>query len=442
MKKKLYATTSGILLGGIFLFGLSGCSTMSQLTSWLPFSGGGSGYFQQRHSGQVESYYRAACLYQERNQHRRAIDEFQKVLREEPGYAKAYNGMGVSYDQLREFRKAVGCYRAALNIDRNLDYVYNNLGYSLLMQGQVEGAITSFRNAIALNDGIDCYHNNLGLAYSQKGEIELAQTEFKRGHGNLPTIAEPPQRVVSVNIEEPPVQNISNPAAVDASPSQELLSVAENVATEIELTPHPEEGNDMANTISVTTEMQREVPAVVVEEPLLARPPVVEDKSVVVQVKKVAMVAVQPENVPVTSTVTAPEESDVPLTVVDNVNRVSPPPTKPEPAARTLKIEVANGNGGYRTAKRWGNYLLKKGQDVSRISNADHFHYKKTIVYYREGYLQEAYQIAKQLPLYQDMKMVNNLGSEQIQIRVVIGEDMVRFGGKSLEDVLIARAKI
>ena len=128
MKKKMYATTSGLLLGGLFLFNLSGCTSMPQLTSWLPFVGGQSGYFQVRHSGQIKSYYRAACLYQEKNQHRRAIDEFKKILHEDPAYAKAYNGMGVSYDQLRDFPKAIGCYKAALRIDHNLDYVYNNLG--------------------------------------------------------------------------------------------------------------------------------------------------------------------------------------------------------------------------------------------------------------------------------------------------------------------------
>ena len=78
--------------------------------------------------GNPDSHYLLACYYQERGRQKEAIEELAKVLSIDPGYVKAYNGMGVSYDLLRDFRKAIESYEKALQLNADLDYVQNNLG--------------------------------------------------------------------------------------------------------------------------------------------------------------------------------------------------------------------------------------------------------------------------------------------------------------------------
>ena len=131
--------------------------------------------------GNPDSHYLLACYYQERGNHKEAIEEFGKVLLIDPAYVKAYNGIGVSYDLLGKYAKAIDFYQQALRLYPNLDYVHNNLGYSYLLQGNLDEAITTLRRAVALNGQDKRYHNNLGLAYAEKGEFDLALSEFKIG---------------------------------------------------------------------------------------------------------------------------------------------------------------------------------------------------------------------------------------------------------------------
>ena len=515
MKKKMYATTSGLLLGGIFIFSLSGCTSMTQLTSWIPFMGSETGYFQKRHSGQVESYYRAACSYQNKNQHRRAIEEFEMVLGEDHAHAKAFNGMGVSYDQLREFKKAAGCYEAALRIDPGLDYVYNNLGYSLLMQGHVDGAIAAFRNAIALNNGNGRYHNNLGIAYSQKGEIQLAQAEFKQGRSGEEIVSEQLVEVAKDKSDDTWVRPAASvPRITTATVQKEVRPVEQkdlltSVAALLKEQSVKQQPSQPVDTPVVFTEEKVAVKAKSNDPPLVAALPreqsvkqqpsqsvdipvvLAEDKVVVKaksndpspvdnllianevkasdvtptqQTRSVAKAVAAP-HVPAEKVTPLPrrepEAQNLPqpmpeplvasksmvVPVERNINPAQPgpdiamsaPTITPESAEKVIAIEVANGNGGYHTAKNWGAYLLEKGQRVSRVSNADNFHYQRTVVYYRDGYLQEAYQLAKQIPLYQNMKMVNEFENPQINIKVVIGEDMVRWDNILVKNVLLAK---
>ena len=90
-------------------------------------------------------------------------------------------------------------------------------------------------------------------------------------------------------------------------------------------------------------------------------------------------------------------------------------------------IEISNGNGVKRMAKRTGNYLRKKGFPKVRLTNADHFNHAKTTIYYCSGYLHKAYRVAQQIPGYQNMKKIEKFNRPDTKIRVLIGKDMVVF---------------
>jgi hypothetical protein len=83
-------------------------------------------------------------------------------------------------------------------------------------------------------------------------------------------------------------------------------------------------------------------------------------------------------------------------------------------------------------AARVGRYLSVKDLHVVRLSNADHFGHEQTMVYYCPEYLQQAYQVAQEIPGWQDMQEVEELDREEVKIKVRIGRDIVRHDGNQL----------
>jgi len=90
------------------------------------------------------------------------------------------------------------------------------------------------------------------------------------------------------------------------------------------------------------------------------------------------------------------------------------------------EIEVSNGNGVNRMARRVGNDLIDKGLNVTRLTNADHFGYEKTKIYYLGPYLRDAYTVAKQIPGWQNMEKDDKISRQDTKIRVLIGKDILR----------------
>jgi len=91
------------------------------------------------------------------------------------------------------------------------------------------------------------------------------------------------------------------------------------------------------------------------------------------------------------------------------------------------RIEISNGNGVDRMAKRVGNYLESKGAKVTRLTNADHFNFAETKIYYQDVYLQEAYKVAKEIPGLQNMEKKDDLSLHNVHVKVLIGKDLVPY---------------
>lgn len=92
---------------------------------------------------------------------------------------------------------------------------------------------------------------------------------------------------------------------------------------------------------------------------------------------------------------------------------------------RPAGIDVANGNGVEGMARRTAGYLKRNGLDVRRISNASHFNMPKTQIYYKDGYLQEAYLLSSFIPGRQDFIKVDALSSIRLHVKLVLGRDMI-----------------
>jgi hypothetical protein len=76
-------------------------------------------------------------------------------------------------------------------------------------------------------------------------------------------------------------------------------------------------------------------------------------------------------------------------------------------------------------ARRVGNYLKDKGVLLMYLSNALHFKYADSKIYYTSGYLNEAYQLAKKLPGLQTIEKVQSIKGGNAEISILIGRDLV-----------------
>jgi hypothetical protein len=120
-------------------------------------------------------------------------------------------------------------------------------------------------------------------------------------------------------------------------------------------------------------------------------------------------------SLPATDTI---EKEDTEIAVKDN--------TVPEKYTSNTDVEISNGNGINRMARRVGEFLRKKGINVTWLTNADNFNYQETNIFYRDGYLDSAMYIEKMLPGTQDyQKSIISNRPDNINVKVIIGRDLI-----------------
>jgi tetratricopeptide (TPR) repeat protein len=436
--------------------------------------------------GNPDSYYLLACYYQGRGRHIEAIEEFKKVVLIDPNYVKAYNGMGVSYDLTGDFPRAVECYQKALELNPNSGYVQNNLGYSYLLQGKPDEAIAAFTKAIALNDQERRFHNNLGLAYAMKDQFDLAMAEFKlagdegKAHFNIA------QLYYKKGLYREAKSNYAKALTLDPSytRAQTGLEAAEAMAR---ISPQPVVVAEAKKEVLIAPEqpslLSKEEPEVLTPpslvsltpEPLKSQEPASENREVVYDLQVASTRSPQNANLvakslqrsgykasvrnwkdeegeewnriiigsftnkeealtfkqkiekeydykPVivqsTTVKTGPEKLDIQEQGADREQLSS---------LKEIKVEISNGNGVRRMARRVGNYLKQNGVRVVRLTNANNFRYRNTKIYYLEGYSEAANHVADQIPGIQDVKMVKTFDRPNIRVKVLIGKDLIPY---------------
>lgn len=99
---------------------------------------------------------------------------------------------------------------------------------------------------------------------------------------------------------------------------------------------------------------------------------------------------------------------------------------KERDALSHITIEVSNGNGVRLMARRIGNHLRRKGFKEIWLTNANHFNHAKTKIYYRRGYLHDAYRVAREIPGWQNMEKGVKFKEPNTKIKVLIGIDLIR----------------
>ena len=445
MKKRVNKMVALSLVGGFSLFSLTSCSTQVNFLNRGAFSdppkmkSSEQGQISQFVSqvrprpGNPDSHFLLGGYYQERGEHAKAIEEFQKVILIDPGHVQAHNGMGVSYDYRRDYARAVECYKKALALSPNLEFVLNNMGYSYLLQGRPEEAVPVLQKAIALNGREGKFHNNLGLAYAAKGDLDSALAEFKvagdesKAHFNIAQFYHRRglYRIAQFHYS----QALSlDPSFIHARMAMQAIDALAKIF-------QPSARKKEEAVLESKSEENSPIPdhqvAQAISEPYHheqsgLRPVSSESEPVLLSAVEDARVAQVQDDSGVKSAELKP--------ILSPALRTEPtlPPSLPhgaaKPAPPSMKkagIEVSNGNGASGMARRVSRELEDKGLPVRRITNADHFNHPRTRIYYQNGYQELAAQIADQLPGLQKLEEQKKFDRPNINVKVVIGKDII-----------------
>jgi len=431
-------------------------------------------------NGTVESDYRLARYFQKRGKHKFAVDELLKAIGKDPSFIKAYNALGVSYDYLGQFDLAVKSYKFALQLNPELDYVHNNLGYSYLLNGDLDAAIDAFHKAIALANTNKRYHNNLGLAFARKGQTDMAFEEFKLADNesssqykmakisndlnqplaptetaietspegitpfdNIPKNIETshflavndhslsegnlgyaliPDNIDEIDLPEKPVQNKVKSSNLNL-PHENIGKIEEgpvNYTVQVSASSNLRDANLLMEML-----IKKGYPC-----PYLVR---VGDERPYYRVRLGSFNDKKELNrwmsdlthtlgyEPFIAIENEQAEKILPVNLnCFNTKAIAPYVTQP------LNIEISNGNGVRHMARNMGAFLNLKGFNANRLTNADHFNYPKTKIYYQKGYEQDALLLAKEIPGRQNI--ANIIEQNQMitrAIKVLIGKDLV-----------------
>jgi|UPI000486CC95 Tfp pilus assembly protein PilF len=361
-----------------------------------------------------QTSYQYGRYLQNKGKHQWAVQELAKAVDANPQHVRAYNAMGVSHDILGEYVQAEKCYQAALEIDPDQAWVHNNLGVSALMRGDVGNAISSFSRAVELSPDTVRFRNNLGLAYVHNNEMHRAFAQFSAAEGPSQAHARMATCFQQAGQSDLAKEHLALAYAQESGPeSTELI--------------HQTVGNGDHDLSSKTARGDQkhiyrnevDTSRVVAASASTQTPPG----------RKGGKVKPGPEKEKKTQKRVVPVQAQAPALKSDSQRSGEECPIQEFTPDPQPGIEISNGNGIRGMAARVGRFLSEKGQHVVRLTNAQHFRHEHTLIFYGPEYLQQAYQVAQEIPGWQDMREDAHLGREEIKIRVRIGRDIVRYDG-------------
>lgn len=266
--------------------------------------------------------------------------------------AASYYQLGRYYHGQNRLTPAEEAYRRATELDAGHIDALNALGCLYAERGEMERATQAFEQAIALAPEAAYLHGNLGYAYLLQGRIVGAYAAlhqalrhdpgFERAWRNLQRIAEQrPDAALTAAVAARQFDRLPDalPGTLPAAPSG-------SEPTQAATAPQP---SAPAPAVDSTNSAGAGEPAAIPSSPAAEAAPV-------------PMAAAQPET-------------------------LDQPSAAPRPwDFSALRIEVSNGNGVPRFARKFGAQLRADGLPVSRITNLGSFRLKETVVEYQPGH--------------------------------------------------------
>jgi Flp pilus assembly protein TadD len=123
--------------------------------------------------------YNLGIYYYEKGYINRAIQEYQRSIKLNPGYAPAYNNLGNALLSQGLVTEAIYHYQAALRLYPNSSLIHFNLGKVYHEKGSLKEAIQEYQAALEIDPRNAEAHNNLGDVYFRLGFIHKAIEEVQ-----------------------------------------------------------------------------------------------------------------------------------------------------------------------------------------------------------------------------------------------------------------------
>ena len=299
---------------------------------------------------------------------------------------------------------------------------YNNLGYVYYLQSNFEAAERTLQRAIALDAGNERARNNLNavnIALARLGNrvtVQLALVQSSAEPAAEP-VAQLPQEIIPLTLPlvqadptDQPVAKISEPVAVEAA--TELAAAATPLETRTQglaiISPpleqmaaervEPQARKELVQIVPYVFELRLKQPNdTVLADVKLAKP---EFASAAAEVLATVLPSVLPKVLPSVQM------------------RVAP--------SKTLRIDVANGNGVTGMAKRISNVLNRQGISVSRLSNELPYKQLETKIHYRAGFEKAAANLKTALKGHAVAVLTPTLSGNS-DVRLVLGKDAITY---------------
>ena len=377
-----------------------------------------------RHSSDqtAATYYQLGKYHQEHGDLELAVTAYTHSIALDGRQLEPRNALGAALAGQGRLDEAKSVLQQLVTDYPAIAHPYNNLGYVYFMQGNYSAAVTTLQHALAIDAGYERARNNLDAA-------QAAVASHAEPGAAAPLVAAPEKSSGTPEAAEaraPAVKEEDAPAAVtaDLAPGQPametLVPAASASAAPAPATPEPQAIVSVdpalvpqSHVDSALAPQSHADPALVPQS--YADPALVPQSHV--ELAQIVFDVAEPQPQPVGEPV--PVELPLgPLPVA------TAPPAAPAAAAKSSRVEIANGNGVTGMAKRARHMLGLSGIAVSRLTNERPYTQQITKIQYRLGFQRQAKALQEALRGHAAMMLVNNL-SPGSDVRLVLGKDAV-----------------
>ena len=147
-----------------------------------------SGQFSGK--GLATAYFNRGNGYLNLGLNRRAIQDYDKAIRLDPGDVEAYNSRGIAHASLGQYQRTIQDFDQALRMDPGQLSAYNNRGRAYHLLGQYQRAIQDFDQALRMDPGQLSAYNNRGTAHAPLGQHQRAMKDYDQALGINPGFVE------------------------------------------------------------------------------------------------------------------------------------------------------------------------------------------------------------------------------------------------------------
>lgn len=293
-----------------------------------------------RHGTQdAQSFYQLGRYYHGQNRLAPAEKAYLQAIATDEKHVDALNALGSLYAERGELERAAQMFRKVTAMAPGAAYLFNNLGYAYFLLGRLDEAYTAVRQALSLDSKLERAWANLERIAGLRPESSLVAAAMSRRLDLLPI-------------------DLASPSIAD-----ERLAAPEPVTV-------PELAGDTELAVQVPD--HNEVFAnVAAPEPAVALGTVNGDAG---------------GRLHFVSSIDPGELNGAPIKVASQESAKSAKTTDGNPDISAARIEVSNGNGVARFARKFSARLRADKIAVTRITNFGSYALKKTVVEYQPGH--------------------------------------------------------